>query len=255
MFFRTAIIAATLGLVALPVIAQDDATLREAERLGQHLFEMDRAAQAAATAGNDMRSFRRDKDIVGWVADLQGDTYWFTFVGLSRSSEPVALYQIPVERSGQALDKMQRLDRDWLDAGLALQFAVRQRASNVEHSTCSNEYETIVMRDTDAGSGAPGWRAWLLPRSAFSDVLLLGGTYRADLSQRGDVVQHFMPLADGCSILQNPAEADALRFEDEQGGGPNELHVYINLVVGKPLYISSGERSWLLENGRIRALD
>lgn len=253
MFFRTAIIAAAIGLVALPVIAQEDATLREAERFGQYLFELDRAVQAAETAGDDMRSFRRDKDIVGWVADLQGDTYWLTFVGFSRSREPVALYQIPVGRSGQVLDKMQRLDKDWLDPSLTAQFAARQRASNVEHSTCSNDYETIVMRDTV--SGAPGWRAWLLPRSAFPDVFLMGGTYRADMSERGDVVQHFMPLAEGCSILQNPADADALRFEDEQGAGPNELHVYINRVAGKPLYVGSGGRSWLIENGRIRALD
>lgn len=248
------IAASVLALCALSAQAQDEAALRAAERLGAELFELDRAVQAAEAAGQEWRAFRRDSDVQGWVAERRGDgSYAITFVGTSRAGERVGLYRASVSRSGTMQGEMERLDQVPLDSRLVVQFAARQRAAEIERVDCSSTYETVVLPDTI--QGAPGWRAYLLPRAAFPDVHLLGGTYRADLSGQGDAVRFFQPLASGCTVLQNVADAPALQLVDEQASAPNELHVYVSRQAGKPLYVVGGGRTWLVQDGRIRAVE
>lgn len=247
------IIAGVLALWALAAQAQDDAALRQAERLGAELFELDRAVQAAQTAGQEKRAFRRDSDIQGWVAERQGDgSHAITFVGTNRAGEALGLYRASVSRAGDVLGELERLERLPLESRLAAQFQARQRAGSADRNECSSTYETVVLADTV--QGAPGWRAYLLPRAAFPDVYLLGGTYRADLSGQGDAVRFFQPLAPACTVLQNVADAAALQFADEQASAPNELHVYISRLAGKPLYVVTGGsgQTWLIQDGRIR---
>lgn len=243
-----------LALWALSAQAQDEAALRDAERLGAELFELDRAVQAVQAAGQEWRAFRRDSDIEGWVADRRGDgTHTITFVGTSRSGDLQGLYRASVSRSGQVQGEIERLDRVPLESRMVAQYAARQRAAAVQHTPCSSTYETVVLPDTI--QGAPGWRAYLVPRAAFEDVRLLGGTYRADVSGQGDTVRFFQPLASGCTVLQNVANAPALQLVDEGVTVPNELHVYISRQIGKPLYVVGGGKTWLIQEGRIRAVE
>ncbi|MCX7564125.1 hypothetical protein OS176_11400 [Xanthomonadaceae bacterium XH05] len=240
---------------ATQVQAQDEAALREAERLGMALFELDRAVQAAQEAGQELRAFRRDDDVQGWVAERAGDgSHAIMFVGATRNDEIVGRYRVSVNRSGHVFEEMERLDDVPLNDRQQAQFLARQRAASVEHTACSGTYDTVVLADTI--QGASGWRAYLLPRAAFPDVHLLGGTYRADLNAQGTTVRYFQPLASGCSVLQNVADAPALQFADEAVAGPNELHVYISQRLDKPLYVSAGggENTWLIQDGRIRAV-
>ena len=249
------IAACVLALSALSVQAQDEEALGQAERLGTELFELDRAVQAAYAAGQEWRAFRRDDGVEGWVAERRGDgSHAITFVGRNRDDEHVALYHASVGRSGSLQGEMERLDKVPLSGRLAAQYAARQRAAGIQRSECSSTYETVVMPGTI--QGAPGWHAYLLPRAAFPDVHLLGGTFRADISERGDAVRFMQPLAAGCSVLQNIADAPALQFADEQASAPNELHVYISRRVGKPLYVQAGDsgQTWLIQDGRIRAV-
>lgn len=249
MFIRTILIAIATTLVSLQVWAQDTSALRDAERLGQQLYELDRAIQVAWDAGEQQRGFRRDKQVEGWVSELRGDTYWITFVGLDRSREPVGLYQAAVSRSGQLVENVQRLNREPLSGSMARQFSARQSAAKQNYTSCSNDYEIVAIQDSLAGND--GWRVWLLPRSAFPDVHLMGGTYRADVASPGDAVLQFAALAEGCSVLQIPEDAEALRFDDATGQGPNELHAYANRVSGKDLYVTSAGTTWLVQNGQI----
>lgn len=249
------IAASVLALWALSAQAQDEAALREAERLGAELFELDRAVRMAEIAGGEWRAFRRDDDVEGWVAERRSDgSYAITFVGTSRAGEPMGLYYVSVGRSGGVQGEMQRLDEAPLGSRLAAQFAARRRAAGIERTACSSTYEIVVLPDTIQNE--QGWRAYLLPRSAFPDVYLLGGTYRADVSEQGSAVRFLQPLAAGCTVLQNVANAAALQFVDEQATAPNELHVYVSRLVGKPLYVvGGGGKTWLIQDGQIRAVE
>ena len=250
------IAACVLALSALSVQAQDEEALRQAERLGTELFELDRAVLAAEAAGQEWRAFRRDQDVEGWVAERRNDgSHAITFVGTNRDDEPVALYQASVGRSGSLQGEMERLDEVPLSGRMAAQYAARQRAESIERNECSSTYATVVLPGTI--QGASGWHAYLLPRAAFPDVHVVGGTYRADMSERGDAVRFMQPLSvGGCTVLQNVADAPALQLADEQASAPNELHVYISRQAGKPLYVQTGAsgQTWLIQDGSIRAV-
>lgn len=249
MSYLTGMVFIALGLVAVSAQAQDAATLQQAERRGAELFDLERVIEAARAAGEDVRAYRRDDEIAGWVATRSGDIYQITFIRLRRGGEPVGRYRISVNRTGQALGGMERLDDLPLDAREAAQFRARQNAEATPYNACSASYETLVFPDASGG-----WSAYLMPHAAFSDVLLLGGTYRAQVSGDGNTVTSFGPLASGCAVLQNPADADALRFDDPAGGEINELHAYIGGRAGKPLYVNTGGKSWLVNAGRIQTV-
>ncbi len=249
MSYFTGMVFIALGMVAVSAQAQDAAALQQAERRGAELLELDRVIQAARAAGEDVRAFRRDDDVAGWVATRSGDAYRITFIRLQRNGEPVGRYRVTVSRTGQALGEMERLDDLPLDAREAAQFRARVRAEATPHSACSTTYETLVLPEA---SGA--WSAYLMPRAAFSDVLLLGGSYRAEVSADGHTAVSFAVLASGCTVLPNPGDADALRFDDPEGRGINELHAYAAALAGKPLYVNAGGTSWLVNAGRIQAV-
>ncbi len=237
-----------LGLIASGVQAQDAAALQQAQRRGTELFELDQAILAARQAGEEMRAFRRDEDIKGWIADTRGEAYLITFVRAGRDDAPVGRYRIAVGRTGKALGEMEKLDDLPLDLREVSQFRARLKAEGTAHEACSATYETLVLPEV---SGE--WSAYLMPRGAFSDVLLLGGSYRAQVSGDGNTVIAFQALASGCSVLPNPAEAEALRFDDPAGGAVNELHAYIGKLAGKPLYVNSGGGSWVISGGSIQS--
>ena len=232
---------------------QNEAAWRRSEQIGAQLYELDQAAQAAYKAGEELRAFRRDDKILDWVSERSGGNYRIIFVGEARDGTPVALYQVEVSASGALMDEMRRLDKSPLQDRLAAQYAAGKNAAAIEHESCSNEYQTFVLPNADGGQ--QGWSAYLLPRSSYADVIMFGGSYRMDMTANGDRVQAFSALAaDGCSVLSNPVDAEALQQDGAQRSGPNELHVYLSLQAGKPLYVISEDHTWLIQNGRIRLM-
>ncbi len=246
-------IAALVGLggllACLPARAQDSAALRTAEQVGYSLFQIDRAVRAAAKEGERSRAFRRDERVQGWVADVQPEAIRITYVG-TEGGTPVGLYQVAVGSSGKVVESLEKIDPMPLDGHLAKQHAMARRALAVERNACSNTVETLVLPAGD------GWHAYVLPQAAFADVYLLGGSYRVELSAPGDAVIGAQALASECVFVQNKAGAGALLFAEDRGMEPNELHVYISRLAGKPLYVTttSNGRTWLIQDGRIQGV-
>lgn len=239
-----------LGLVlAMPAGAQDEAALRAAEEAGATLYRIDRAVQVAAKEGERSRAFRRDTRVQGWTADVQADAVWITYVG-TEDGKPVALYRIAVDDAGKVRSPLDRIESAPLTGRLAIQHAIGPRALAVERTVCSNEVETLALPAED------GWHAYVLPRAAFPDVYLLGGSYRIALPASGEVVTSVQPLASECVILQNKSGTSALLFAEDRGAVPNELHVYISRLAGKPLYVTTtvNGNTWLVQDGRIQSV-
>lgn len=237
--------------MAAPAQAQNEAGWRQSERIGAQLYALDRAAQAAYEAGEDVRSFRRDDKILDWVAEHSGSDYQITFVGEARDGTPIALYQVRIGSSGVVIDPLRRLDKSPLPGQLAAQYQAGKSAAGVEHTACSSDYQTLVVRDGE--SGQQDWQVYLLPLSSYPDVIIFGGSYRVDVTPNGDSVRTVTALAaEGCSVLPNPPDAAALQQDGAPEAGPNELHVYRSLQAGKPLYVVSANNTWLIQDGRIR---
>lgn len=244
-----AVAAFAIGPAFAPAQAQDEAALRLAEQVGASLYQIDRAARVAAKEGERSRAFRRDDRVQGWVADVQPDAIRIVYVG-SEGGALVGLYRVEVNRSGKALAALERIDPAPLDGRLAKQYAIGRKAREVERTECSNEVETLTLPAGD------GWHAYVLPRAAFPDVYLLGGSYRVEVSESGDGVTGVQALASECVILQNKPGSGALLFAEDRGTVPNELHVYISALAGKPLYVTTtpNGRTWLIRDGRIQSV-
>ncbi|MCO5095101.1 MAG: hypothetical protein M9960_07855 [Xanthomonadaceae bacterium] len=234
----------------VPAQAQDEAWLRTAEELGTSLYQIDRAVQAAAKEGERSRAFRRDERVQGWVADVQPDVVRITYVG-TQDGAPVGLYRAAVDRSGRIREALEAIDAEPLSADLAMQHAIGRTAREVQRTTCSNEVETLVLPADD------GWHAYVLPRAAFADVYVLGGSYRIELSASGDAVTQVQALASECVIVQNKKGSDAMLFAEDRGLLPNELHVYISRMAGKAMYVTTtpNGRTWLIRDGRIHGVE
>lgn len=234
-------------LAIAPVKAQEDTELRMAEQLGASLYQIDRALQVAASEGERSRAFRRDQRVQSRVADLRPDAIQVTYVG-SEDGAPVALYRVTVDYSGKVLVPLERLDPVPLDGQLAVQHAIVRKAREAERTECSSAVETLVV-PVDGG-----WRAYVLPRAAFPDVYLLGGSYRVQFSAPGGAMAEVQALASECVILQNKPGSGDLLFAEDRRTVPNELHVYISRLAGKPLYVTTtpNGRTWLIRNGRIQ---
>lgn len=252
MAWRIRIVAVAVLVISLafaPARAQDEAWLRTVEEAGTSLFLVDRAVRAAAREGERSRAFRRDERVQGWVADVQPEFVRITYVGI-QGGAPVGLYRVAVDRSGRIREALERIDAEPLSARLAMQHAIGRTVRGVQRTECSNEVETLVLPAGD------GWHAYVLPRAAFADVYLLGGSYRIELSASGEAVTQVQALASECVILQNKEGTDALLFAEDRGEVPNELHVYISRLAGKALYVTTtpNGRTWLIQDGRIQGV-
>ncbi len=233
--------------------AQAPNELERAERVGQQLYQLDRALNAANTAGQDLRAFRRSDEITGWVSGRrEGDT-WLTFVGESKKQGPIGLYQVAITASGTPVGEMQRLDEEPLSGDLLVQYNARKLAEALPRTQCATQTDILLIPDV-ASSGSV-WQAYVLPHSAFGDVLMLGGSLRVTVAADGTRVDASTALGgDACTVVQNPADAPSLQVSEGGSAGPNEVHVYLSLRAGKPLYVIDGERRWLVQDGHIRSL-
>lgn len=228
--------------------AQDEARLRDVERVGAQLHELDRVIESARESGESMRAFRRNDDISGWAARADAAGYTVTFIMETRKLGPVGVFRAEVGRDGSVPGAVERLDNLPLSPELLEQYAARKAAAGSAHQSCSQDYAQLALPATNGS----GWEVYLLPRSSFDDVLLVGGSYRVEVVAGGERIGVVQPLAgEGCAVLANAADAGVLQLVDELGAGPNALHVYLNLLAGKPLYVVSGDRTWLIQNGRI----
>lgn len=239
----------SLIFLAAPASAENTIALSEVEHIGASLHELERAARAARKEAEGRRAFRRDERVAGWVVEQQAEAFAFTFVGMEPDSrQPLALYRTVVSRAGQVLEDLQRLPGDPLEARLAAQFAASEQARHSQRTRCANDEDILVL------SAGDGWDAYVLPRAAFPDIYLLGGSYRISVSAQADAVTGIQPLASECVIVQNKAGRGALLFAEDRATLPNELHVFISRQAGKPLYVTTtpNGRTWLIHEGRIQ---
>lgn len=242
--------AASLLLAATLAQAQDETALRQAEQRGLALFDLQRATQAALDAGHELRRFqRKQNELAGWVAESHAGITQVTFFERTRKGRLRGLFQIALDQAtAEPREVMRSLDEQPLNPALSAQAEARLQAEAEHFTRCAAQYEVLPMPATDGG-----WQVYLLPRPAFDDVHIFGGSHRIDFDAQGTATP-IRSLSAECHVLQDNPDAEALAFEETQGEQPNELHVLIAQRIGKPLYITTTQngQTWLIENARIQ---
>lgn len=256
---RTLAAALALFLIAAPGAAQtadEQARLDWALERGRTLFAIDRAAWVTT---DDLRERAGDlgqAGVRGWVVERAGTGFqvtYFSGVGDARA----ALYRARVENnrvvSAELLPEGARppltpAQRRLADARGAIQ-RVRIRAC-----APSGLNLAVIPPETE---GAPLDLYVLTPQTE-AGTYPFGGHTRATLSPSGEVLSQRY-FTNSC-LNMRPQESREGRLEalmvthllDEI---PTEIHVFMAIWVGLPVYVAAGERVWEVTPDRIRLID
>jgi nucleotide-binding universal stress UspA family protein len=238
-----------------PVIAPSEAPiLAQTEKRGQQIYTQDLyAAQATslllAHGVDPARIGTR-----GWITEGRQDGAVVTFVG----GDPVQWQSVCVVAfSEPAEPNIILVDRDLSETQSAM-FNARQLVLDSVEKPCSDAYNTVVIpRD-----GEPGWLAYALAATNDPNLILIGGHYRATVSADGRTVLERRSFTSNCLVLRkNPkdmppgAEPEAYTMSHLLDDTPTEIHVFLNLLYGKPLYVvTRDDRLWYIEGGKVSIL-
>jgi len=227
--------------------------IEETEKLGREVYGYD---QYAARATNLV--FAHGVDLAemgtqGWITEGRSDGCVVTFV----ASDPEPWRSVcAVTFAGCAEPNIILVDRDLTETQSAM-FRARQLVLSIVKNPCSGAYNTVVMPREDA----PGWQAYALAATSDPNLLLAGGHYGATISADGQTVLEQRSFTKDCLVLKRTDEGGpdldvaAYTLGHVLDDRPTEIHVFLNLLCGKPLYIVTADnRLWRIENGKIRLL-
>ncbi|HNS21753.1 MAG TPA: hypothetical protein PKH24_14705 [Sedimentisphaerales bacterium] len=227
--------------------------LREAEDLGRRIRAHDQYAMRATSL-----MYSHGVDLVemgtrGWVTESRPDGCAVTFIG----GDPELWRTVCVVTFTEGEDpNLILVDKDLSETQAAM-FSARQLVLGTVQTPCSGAYNTVVFpRD-----GQPGWLAYALAASSDPNLLLVGGHYRATVSADGQTVLEHRALTKDCLVLRNSGSAGpdhdevAHTVPHALDVRPTEVHVFLNLVCGKPVNVVTADRRlWRIEEGRISLL-
>lgn len=274
--FRTALVAALLALAGTHAVAADDvpgtaaaaptatgddadttATGQDAppsdgahdfssiEATGRAIFEHDRAAAVATDVAMGQRAFKRDKRVRGWLTEARDGGIIVTFIDDAQQ----ALYRVLVSAEGEPsplLPQESPVPPSAFESGAA---TARRVALESPFQACSRTYNTVVLPDP-AFDG--GWVVYLLPGTTSHDVVPVGGTYRLEVRDGAIAAQRGFTRS--CIALKRGPDVAAMMITHILDPVPTEAHVHWSLWAGTPMYVSTEDGGWKIEQGRVSAV-
>lgn len=229
--------------------------LRMAEVDGAEIYRLDHAAAVASDALKRLDSAKADTRAKGWITEDNGETIVVTFYGYDGDSAPKALYVVTVNSAGVVIGLPKVLDpAEPLSEQQAAQVAARELARKTEIVACGSIYNAVALPRTDGDRRT--WSIYMLVGTTKPDIIPAGGNYRVDTDASGTSVLAKRGFTKTCLELHGNADPriKALMLTHLMDATPTEIHVYLNLLAGKPLYVMTTENSyiWHIENGKIR---
>lgn len=233
--------------------AQRTKALLDAELVGVVILRHDHAAAVATDAARELKAFRRDARLGGWITEAHDGGIAVTFI--SKDAAPQALYRILVSDEGKMVGDVQALPSPTaLTPNEAAAASARNTAFGSDFAACSRTYNTVVLpapENSDAG-----WTVYLLPGTTKQGHVPIGGSYRFDLDASGTKVIRHRGFTRTCIALENPKQAEAMMITHLLDTVPTEIHVYWSLWARKPMYVMTSPGSiWKIEDGRIMHIE
>ena len=236
----------SLAIEEVPLIAR-------AEELGRQVYLHDQYAARATGLVYDRGVDLTQLGTKGWITEDRPDGCIVTFV----TGDPESWRSVcAVTFAGDDEPDIILVDRDLTETQAAM-FNARQLVFGIVENPCSDAYNTVVL----PREGEPGWLAYALAATSDPNLLLVGGHYRATVSADGQTILDWRGFAKDCPVLKMPerdesdldlASYTVVHVLDDR---PTEIHVFLNLLCGRPLYVVTADRRvWCVEEGGIRLL-
>jgi hypothetical protein len=229
-----------------------EAAIGEAEAFGRLLF-VHRAAQENAAA-RSVRGFRRDRAVVGVLSTAVDDGIEVEFIGVDDDGAPQVRYRATTDAAGRVVGSPQRLaPAQALAPDRVPAFQVQRRAAAYPFARCGEDAGVVVLPDPAAGEGA--LRAYVLAQAA-RNAIAAGGNFRMDVAADGGIAAT-RGFTNTCVQLQDDPRAAAMVLTHLLDPQPTEIHVLVNLVAGRTLFLVTAEnrKTWKIHDGAISLVD
>lgn len=216
--------------------------------MGADLHLHDHAAAIATDAALQLKAFRKDRRIRGWITEPRQGQITVTFI----DQTPAALYRVVISEDGATGPVIAFDSPDPLSGYEQGAATARAAAMASEFQACSNTYNSVVLPASPILDG--NWVVYLLPATTKRDIVPLGGTYRMEVS--GSTVTAGRSFTRSCVTLQNTPRTAALMVTHLLDPVPTEAHVFWSLWAKHPMYVATADGAlWAIENGKIRQLE
>lgn len=244
---RWAFLAALTAFV--PAVADDAPppirpfSIETVEKLGRAMYEQDQLVWHASdimTAQYSVDELKA-RHVHLWVVDLIPGGWVVRFTANGPNGPEVFCEVAYTPDIGKSCDRP--VDRS-LSPDDVVQFTARDTAlANITRS-CSQRYNTIVLKDPERDD----WLVWAMAATDQPGVVVYGGHYRFTISKDGKTVVQSDALSRGCfNTTPPPAKGDekvaALFFTQLVAPIPVETTVFLSLQHHLPIFIGTGPRT------------
>jgi hypothetical protein len=228
--------------------------IREAVETGNRIYEEDQIAARATDALFEAVDVGKGLPVHGWITVRRGDAWLVRFI-TTVSGQHRAVYDVHLgvdfAATVEVRDPPQPLEKD----DIAM-FQARQSALGAIPFQCTEKLNTVVLPSTDGDR----WIVYVLGATTVPGEIVVGGHFRATVSQDGSEVFEMAKLSEACLTL-NPWEDAKSQGEGEPVGAfvthilsetPIETHVFLSRVHDIPLFVITQTGIWIVDDGTIR---
>ncbi|WP_076068466.1 hypothetical protein [Sphingomonas montana] len=241
---------AAVACLAVPAVAADvgeRAAIARALARGNNIYAYDRAAWVTTDALMAAISDAQKREIRGWVvAPAPGDRLTVTYYGLT-GAKPYAIFTADTDGRTVGNKRMWAANdaRD-LTPELIAQSQVRDRMMRVNLRPCTPARFNSVILPPETNGGP--YIGYLLSPQTDDTGYPAGGHYRVEVSRTGEVVSQ-RSFTKSCITLggraPDGAKPAALVVSHILDPVPTEIHVFVSLATGLPLYVATGpDATW-----------
>ena len=227
------------------------AVIEDIEQTGKKIFVLDTAARVATDALGEIRGFRKDPRLKGWITEESAEGVLVSFVGSKGEANVAILYRALVSMHGQlkGMPESLKVPQSLTDEQMS-QFRARQLGLSSVEKPCSKSYNSVVLPRSSPDSN---WVVYALPGTKKTDVVPVGGSYRIETDSTGAFVVSSRGFAKSCIELVVRPDAVALSLTHLLDPSPTEIHVFLNLLSGSRFFIITvnNRALWGIAKGRV----
>lgn len=229
--------------LSIPIRLQP--AVEQAEQTGRLLQRLDRAAWLATDAMTaDKGSRKLRKSVRGWITTPVDIGTQVLFFDGSAPQKP--LYEVVLESSGR-IDKAAPTTDTTLNELQLAQIRARESATAQPFLACSRSYNSVIFGKDES------IHAYLMPGTTKQGVYPAGGHHLYVFDKDGRDIVSERAFTKSCVDLGGDKRIATLMVTHILDLQPTEIHVFISLNAGVPLYVGTAENRylWKVDNGKI----
>lgn len=244
---------AALADDAPPAIRQFD--VPTIEKLGREMYDQDQLAWKAtdiALAHFTEEGLKAQKTH-GWIVETTQAGGVVRFVH-DTPDGPAFFYDVTFPGTGTPTAPIP--DNTTPNTEERAQYDARTLAVANINPSCSNRYNTVVLKDPQGD----GWLVWVMAASMDPQTIVIGGHYRFTISADGKSIIQKDALSKSCMTMKKPAihngEMEEVSWTQIVSTAPLETAVFASLSYKMPVFVGTMDgKIWKFDGDNVVNVD